>query len=102
MNTNLVLPACDPRADAGFLIMESEEYALMSGANIICTATVLLETGVIPMKEPRTEVALDTAAGLVAVTAECEAGTCIQQCPRFCLWTRFQSPSSQLFQGDFG
>ncbi|KAB8277226.1 hypothetical protein BDV30DRAFT_235024 [Aspergillus minisclerotigenes] len=28
------------------------------------------------MKEPVTEVALDTAAGLVTVTAECEAGKC--------------------------
>lgn len=76
MNTNLVLPPCDPRADAGFLIMESEEYAPMSGSNIICTTTVLLETGMIPMKEPLTEVSLDTAAGLVTVTAECEAGKC--------------------------
>lgn len=76
MNTNLILPPCDPRADAGFLIMESEEYAPMSGSNIICTTTVLLETGMIPMKEPITEVTLDTAAGLVTVTAECEAGKC--------------------------
>ncbi|KAM0424394.1 hypothetical protein ACHAPT_010314 [Fusarium lateritium] len=76
MNTNLVLPPCDPRADAGFLIMESEEYAPMSGSNTICTATVLLETGMIPMKEPVTELSLDTAAGLVTVTAECEAGKC--------------------------
>ncbi|KAJ5279075.1 hypothetical protein N7478_004447 [Penicillium angulare] len=76
MNTNLVLPPCDPKADAGFLIMESEEYAPMSGSNIICTTTVLLETGMIPMKEPITEVSLDTAAGLVTVTAECEAGKC--------------------------
>ncbi|KAJ5106647.1 hypothetical protein N7456_003322 [Penicillium angulare] len=76
MNTNLVLPPCDPKADAGFLIMESEEYAPMSGSNIICTTTVLLETGMIPMKEPTTEVSLDTAAGLVTVTAECEAGKC--------------------------
>lgn len=76
MNTNLVLPPCDPRADAGFLIMESEEYAPMSGSNIICTTTVLLETGMIPMKEPVTEVSLDTAAGLVTVTAECEGGKC--------------------------
>ncbi|KAJ5219049.1 uncharacterized protein N7498_001148 [Penicillium cinerascens] len=76
MNTNLILPPCDPRADAGFLIMESEEYAPMSGSNTICTTTVLLETGMIPMKEPITEVTLDTAAGLVSVTAECEAGKC--------------------------
>ncbi|KAH7121558.1 proline racemase [Dactylonectria macrodidyma] len=76
MNTNLVLPPCDPRADAGFLIMESEEYAHMSGSNTICTTTVLLETGMIPMKEPITNINLDTAAGLVGVTAKCEGGKC--------------------------
>jgi proline racemase len=76
INTNLILPACDPRADAGFLIMESEEYAPMSGSNTICTTTVLLETGMISMKEPFTEVTLDTAAGLVTVTAECQGGKC--------------------------
>ncbi|KAL6853052.1 hypothetical protein ACO1O0_007604 [Amphichorda felina] len=76
MNTNLVLPPCNPLADAGFLIMESEEYAPMSGSNTICTATVLLETGMIPMKEPVTELKLDTAAGLVSVTAECGGGKC--------------------------
>ena len=76
MNTNLVLPPCDPRADAGFLIMESEEYAPMSGSNLICTTTVLLETGMLPMEEPSTVVRLDTAAGLVTVTAECRSGKC--------------------------
>ncbi|EXJ93666.1 proline racemase [Capronia coronata CBS 617.96] len=76
MNTNLVLPPCNPQADAGFLIMESDEYAPMSGSNTICTATVLLETGMIPMQEPITQFNLDTAAGLVAVTAECEGGKC--------------------------
>ncbi|CAI7652271.1 unnamed protein product [Penicillium palitans] len=76
MNTNLILPPCDPRADAGFLIMESEEYAPMSGSNTICTTTVILETGMVPMKEPITQLTLDTAAGLVTVKAECEAGKC--------------------------
>ncbi|KAJ5329604.1 hypothetical protein N7452_009994 [Penicillium brevicompactum] len=76
MNVNLLLPPCDPKADAGFLIMESEEYAPMSGSNTMCTTTVLLETGMIPMQEPTTQVTLDTAAGLVTVTAECENGKC--------------------------
>ena len=76
MNTNLILPPCDPRADAGFLIMESEEYPPMSGSNTICTSTVLLETGMIPMKEPISTISLDTAAGLVTVVAECEAAKC--------------------------
>lgn len=71
-----MLAPCDPRADAGFIIMESTEYPPMSGSNTICTTTVLLETGMLPMKEPVTELALDTAAGLVRVKAECEAGKC--------------------------
>ncbi|KAL8864612.1 MAG: hypothetical protein Q9174_007287 [Haloplaca sp. 1 TL-2023] len=76
MNTNLILPACDPRAVAGFLIMESEEYAPMSGSNAICTATVLLETGMVTMEYPITKFNLDTATGLIGITAECEAGKC--------------------------
>ncbi|GAD94392.1 proline racemase A precursor, putative [Paecilomyces variotii No. 5] len=76
MCTNLVLPPCNPRADAGFLIMESEEYPPMSGGNTICTATVLLETGMVPMEEPITEMLLDTAAGLVGITADCKNGKC--------------------------
>lgn len=75
-NVNLILPPCDPRADAGFLIMESDEYAPMSGSNAICTTTVLLETGMVPMVEPTTRLNLDTAAGLVAVTADCSDGKC--------------------------
>ncbi|EQB58816.1 proline racemase [Colletotrichum gloeosporioides Cg-14] len=75
-NTNLILPPCNLEAAAGFLIMESEEYAPMSGSNTICTATVLLETGMIPMQEPLTKFSLDTAAGLVGVTAECRDGKC--------------------------
>ncbi|RCI16462.1 hypothetical protein L249_2662 [Ophiocordyceps polyrhachis-furcata BCC 54312] len=76
MNTNLILPPCHAEADVGFLIMESDEYAPMSGSNAICTTTVLLETGMLPMREPVTTLTLDTAAGLVPVTAHCEAGKC--------------------------
>lgn len=76
MSVNLVLPPCDPRADAGFLIMAPGDWVPMSGSNTICTTTVLLETGMIPMQEPTTEVKLDTAAGLVTATAECSEGRC--------------------------
>jgi proline racemase len=76
MCTNLVLPPCNPRADAGFLIMESEEYPPMSGGNTISTATVLLDTGMVKMEEPVTKLLLDTAAGPVGVTADCENGKC--------------------------
>ncbi len=71
---NLVLPPTHPDADAGFVIMEQVEYPPMSGSNTLCTATVLLETGMIPMKEPVTEFTLEAPAGLVQIRAECANG----------------------------
>lgn len=73
---NLVLPSQIPKADAGFIIMESESYPPMSGTNTICTATVLLETGLLPMNEPVTKITLETPGGLVHVEAECLNGKC--------------------------
>lgn len=46
----------------------------MSGANTIAVATVLVETGMVPMREPTTTMTLDAPAGLVGVTAECKGG----------------------------
>jgi len=74
---NLVLPATKPEVDAGFVIMESDFYVPMSGTNTICTVTALLETGMIPMKEPETKLVLEAPAGLVPVTAQCENGKCV-------------------------
>ncbi len=71
---NLVLPPTHPDADAGFIIMEQIEYPPMSGSNTICTTTVLLETGMVPMQEPVTDLTLETPAGLVHVEARCEGG----------------------------
>jgi proline racemase len=71
---NLILPPTDPRADAGFVIMEQVEYPPMSGTNIICTTTVLLETGMLPMREPVTELVLESPAGLIPVRADVTNG----------------------------
>lgn len=76
MSVNIVVPPCRPDADAGFLVMAPGDWVPMSGSNCVCTTTVLLETGIVPMKEPMTEVRLDTAAGLVVAAAECENGKC--------------------------
>ncbi len=73
-NCNLILPPTDPRADAGFVIMEQVEYPPMSGTNIICTTTVLLETGMLPMREPVTELVLESPAGLIPVRADVANG----------------------------
>ncbi|HTD78091.1 MAG TPA: proline racemase family protein, partial [Chloroflexota bacterium] len=71
---NLILPPTLADADAGFVIMEQTDYPPMSGSNTICVATVLLETGMVPMREPVTELVLEAPAGLVRVTAECAQG----------------------------
>jgi proline racemase len=56
------------------IIMESTDYPPMSGSNTICTVTVLLETGMLPMREPVTTLMLDTPAGPVPVEARCRDG----------------------------
>lgn len=72
---NVILPPTDPRADFGFVIIEqSPYYPPMSGSNTMCVVTVLLETGRHPMTEPTTHLTLETPAGLIAVTAECDNG----------------------------
>jgi proline racemase len=73
-NCNLILPPTHPDADAGFVIMEHVEYPGMSGTNTICTVTVLLETGMVPMLEPVTELTLESGAGLIRVRADCAGG----------------------------
>jgi proline racemase len=76
LSADLVLPSRHPDADAGFVIMESCSYEGMSGTNTINTATVLLETGMLEMSEPRTELTLEAPAGLVRIVAECAGGRC--------------------------
>jgi proline racemase len=73
-NCNLILPPTRPEADAGFIIMEQMEYPAMSGTNTICVTTALLETGMLPMREPTTDLVLEAPAGLVGVRAECANG----------------------------
>lgn len=73
-NCNLILPPTRPEADAGFVIMEQVEYPGMSGTNTMCVTTVLLETGMLPMTEPITELTLEAPAGLIRVRAVCKDG----------------------------
>lgn len=74
----LLLPACDPAADAGLIILQPDQAHAMSGSNAMCAATALLETGMVPMREPESVVTFDTAAGLVRATARCEGGKVTQ------------------------
>jgi proline racemase len=73
-HVNLLVPPKDPRAQMGFIIMEPEDNPPMSGSNSICVATVLLDSGILPMIEPVTEITLEAPGGLVTVRAECRDG----------------------------
>ena len=73
-SANFVLPSRHPEARLGYVIAESTEYPAMSGSNTICTATVLLETGMVPMTEPVTELVLEAPAGLIRLRCECRDG----------------------------
>jgi trans-L-3-hydroxyproline dehydratase len=71
-HANLIVPATRDDCDAGFIIMEPTEYPLMSGSNTICVATVLLERGLVEMREPETMLRLEAPAGVVEVRAACK------------------------------
>ena len=75
-HVNLVVPATRDDCDAGFIIMEPTEYPAMSGSNTICTTTVLLETGMVELREPETVVRLEAPGGVVEARASCRDGRC--------------------------
>ena len=70
----LLLPATDPKADVGFIVLQPDQAHAMSGSNAMCAVTAILEMGMKPMCEPETVVILDTAAGLVRAAAHCRSG----------------------------
>jgi proline racemase len=73
-HVNLLVPAKDPRAKMGWIIMEPADTPPMSGSNSICVATVLLDAGIIAQVEPVTRFSLEAPGGLVDITAECRNG----------------------------
>jgi len=86
-HVNLLVPPKHPEADMGFIIMEPEDTPPMSGSNSICVATVLLDSGIVSIVEPVTEMLLEAPGGLVKVRAECKDGKAeritVQNLPAF-------------------
>lgn len=74
VHANLVLPSKRADCDAAFIIMEPTEYPAMSGSNSMCVATVLLETGMVEMREPETRLRLEAPGGVIDVLARCRSG----------------------------
>lgn len=73
---NLLLPPIDSSSDAGFIVLQADEAHPMSGANTMCVATALLETGMIEMLEPQTILRLEAPAGVIKATVDCLDGAC--------------------------
>ena len=73
-HVNLLVPPKRPDAQMGFIIMEPEDTPPMSGSNSLCVATVLLETGIVPMREPETRLVLEAPGGLIEAVASCRDG----------------------------
>lgn len=73
-HVNLLVPPRDPRAQMAWIIMEPADTPPMSGSNSLCVATVLLDSGILPMTEPQTRLALEAPGGLIEVIADCRDG----------------------------
>ena len=67
--------------------MDNQGYEPMCGHAIIGSATTVLETGMLPMREPETLITLDTPSGLVRAYAEIDDGrvasVSVQNVPSF-------------------
>ncbi|AMC99410.1 MULTISPECIES: proline racemase family protein [Halomonas] len=74
MSVDLIVPATNPKASMGYIIMEVMGYPIYSGSNTICTATALLESGLIPKQEGKQRFMLESPAGLVQIEALVENG----------------------------
>jgi proline racemase len=74
MSGAILQPPTRQDADAGVLFIEVSGVLPMCGHGTIGVATVLVETGLVPVREPVTTVRLDTPAGLVTAEVAVEDG----------------------------
>ncbi|WP_030622040.1 proline racemase family protein [Streptomyces sclerotialus] len=78
MSGALLQPPTRPDADWGVLYLEVSGFLPMCGHGTIGVATVLVETGMVPVTEPETVVRLDTPAGLVEARVRVRDGAAEQ------------------------
>jgi proline racemase len=74
MSGAILQPPTRPDADWGVLFIEVSGCLPMCGHGTIGVATVLVETGMVPVREPETVVRLDVPAGLVEARVAVEGG----------------------------
>jgi proline racemase len=74
MSGAILQPPARPDADVGVVFIEVSGCLPMCGHGTIGTATVLVETGMVAVKEPVTLIRLDTPAGLVEASVAVSDG----------------------------
>jgi proline racemase len=74
MSGAILQPPTRPDADFGVLFIEVSGCLPMCGHGTIGVATVLVETGMVPVVEPVTTIRLDTPAGLVIAEVQVSDG----------------------------
>lgn len=74
MSGAILQPPTRADADYGVLFIEVSGLLPMCGHGAIGVATVLVETGMVPVQEPVTTIRLDTPAGLVVAEVHVENG----------------------------
>lgn len=74
MSVDLLVPTSHPEAVAGYIIMEVMGYPIYSGSNTLCTATAVLELGLLPKQEGMQQFKLESPAGLVNIEAWVKEG----------------------------
>ncbi|MBR5429545.1 MAG: proline racemase family protein [Firmicutes bacterium] len=70
----LLTPPTRPDADVGVIFMHGEGYHNMCGHGTIAVNTILVETGMVEVKEPETVIRMEAPAGLVTVRVRVENG----------------------------
>lgn len=74
MSGAILQPPTRPDADYGVLFIEVSGCLPMCGHGTMGVATVLVETGMVPVQEPITTIRLDTPAGLVIARVKVKDG----------------------------
>ncbi len=70
----VLTPPVTEGANYGVLFLTNEGYSTMCGHGVIALTTALLETGMLPCHEPRSNVVFDAPAGLIRARADVTGG----------------------------
>src|SRR3954464_15285812 len=77
MSGAILQPPARPDCDFGVVYIEASGCLPMCGHGTMGVATVLVETGMVPVTEPRTVIRLDTPAGVVVAEVEVKQGRAV-------------------------